>query len=324
MEHKNLLSTLRDLHEQKKTGELDEDEDDFLNDTKWRGIIDYDLLESYMDHMNEDIRLEALGLIVDSRKSTLYFVQKELDLIVYFLTINLGERMEYVPLIKKSLKRLKSSLAVFKRNSSQLDKLEKQETSKTQMTERINVFEKVKDEIIPIVDESIQHILNYEKFYMKIRNICLTGLTPGSTHAKKNNSLKILQASEELLSNDFVKLKWTNEQAIKLYQCLLLDTYETNKQAIYKIIANIEPTILKLDNENKIHEIIDVALKLGNSMRPVDSITASYMLKICLLSPCIENVLKNYYKFDNFDTDNDSDYSILQMIIIVMEKLRVK
>lgn len=46
-------------------------------------------------------RLEMLALLVESKKSTLRFTRKELDMILLFLSYNLCEKMEYVPFIKK-------------------------------------------------------------------------------------------------------------------------------------------------------------------------------------------------------------------------------
>jgi len=42
-----------------------------------------------------------LALLVESKKSTLCFTRKELDMILLFLNYNLCEKMEYVPFIKK-------------------------------------------------------------------------------------------------------------------------------------------------------------------------------------------------------------------------------
>lgn len=47
------------------------------------------------------IKLNTLALVVESKKSTLKFTSKELELIVLFLRINIKEKIEYVPLIKK-------------------------------------------------------------------------------------------------------------------------------------------------------------------------------------------------------------------------------
>lgn len=40
-------------------------------------------------------------MLVESKKSTLYFTHKELEIILLFLKHNLCEKIEYVPFIKK-------------------------------------------------------------------------------------------------------------------------------------------------------------------------------------------------------------------------------
>ena len=50
---------------------------------------------------SSQIRIVALAVIVESKKSTLTFTKIELDFVIMFLNYNLGERVEYVPLIKK-------------------------------------------------------------------------------------------------------------------------------------------------------------------------------------------------------------------------------
>ena len=47
------------------------------------------------------VRLEALALISESKKSTQNFNTPELNLIISFLEYNLGEKLELVPFIKK-------------------------------------------------------------------------------------------------------------------------------------------------------------------------------------------------------------------------------
>lgn len=50
-------------------------------------------------------RLETLALLVESKKSTLRFTQMELHIICLFLKYNLCEKMEFVPFIKKVIKK---------------------------------------------------------------------------------------------------------------------------------------------------------------------------------------------------------------------------
>ncbi|XP_015126019.1 thyroid adenoma-associated protein homolog [Diachasma alloeum] len=312
-----LLAHLKELRVKKNSGELDDEASLSLQETRWRNRLDYDLISSCLQNFNEDVRLEVLGLLVESKKSTLVFNEREFHVILQFLTFNLGERLEFVPLIKKTFKRMKESLAVLKRQTTQVEKIE---SCRHEVRDNLQLYEQLKKEYEATATRSLASIAYYRKFFTKIREICLNGLCPGSTHTRKKNSLRILQLQEELLSPDFRESPWTPDQADKLLQCLLLDTYETNKEVSFRIITNISPCLLKLDNEERVDEIINVALRLGNSIRPIDSITAGYMFKVSLLSPVIENVLLRHLKIDAVVCDADD--VTLWLIIVIIEQLR--
>ncbi|XP_063979091.1 tRNA (32-2'-O)-methyltransferase regulator THADA [Diachasmimorpha longicaudata] len=312
-----LLNNLKKLRVKKHSGELDDEESLSLQETKWRNHLDYHFISSCLQSVNEDMRLEVLGLLVESKKSTLVFNERELNFILEFLTFNLGERLEFVPLIKKCFKRMKESLAVLKRQTTQVEKIE---SCRHEVRDNLQLYEQLKKEYQEAATSSLTSITSYRTFFSKIREICLNGICPGSTHTRKKNSLRILQLQEDFLSPDFQESTWSSDQAEKLLRCMLLDTYEVNKEVAFRIITNISPYLLKLDNEEIVDEIINVALRLGNSIRPIDSITAGYMLKVCLLSPVIKNVLSKHLKIDADICDVDD--ITLWLIIVIMKQLR--
>jgi len=87
----------------------------------------------------------------------------------------------------------------------------------------------------------------------------------------------------------------------------------------YQIIKSINPVLLCLDSESKVSLIVKVALKLGNSVRPIDSATAAYMLKISKLSPVIKDILCDYCKVE----DNVMEATTLQLVLLLYRKLQV-
>ncbi|XP_015594002.1 uncharacterized protein LOC107267174 isoform X2 [Cephus cinctus] len=112
MEEKNLLQKLRLLKESKCAGDLDVCDQMDGDICLWRNTLDYNVFESYLIHSSKEIRLEALILLVESKKSIPIFTEKELQLIIVFLTNNIGERMDFMPLMKKVLKRLLHGVSV--------------------------------------------------------------------------------------------------------------------------------------------------------------------------------------------------------------------
>ncbi|XP_008545190.1 thyroid adenoma-associated protein homolog [Microplitis demolitor] len=313
MDSNEILVMLNELREQKISGEID-DIDNLSNEhEKWRNKLNYNLLDKYIKHSCEEIRITTLSLLVESKKSTLRFLEKELNVIMEFLKFNLGEKFEFVPLIKKVFKRINQSLAVFRRNVMQIEKFKSREK---EATEDLELYQQREKEYVELANDSLSSIDSYRIFFINIREECLNGIRIGATHTRKKNSLSILQLQQDILENDFNDLSWSNEQVNKLFQCLLLDTYETNKEITFKIISKINPVTLNLTNFKKVDQLLDVAINLANCIRPLDSITASYMLRVCLMSPIIDQVLKKY----NIQCNNDT---LSQLIIVLLEHARI-
>lgn len=160
---------------------------------------------------------------------------------------------------------------------------------------------------------------DYVSFFVNLLKICVSNLYPDATYDRRRSSLQILLLAQDLLRNEFKDVEWEKEQAETIFQCLLLDTYEPNKEMAYQIIKPMNPMLLCLDSESRVQLILEVAFKLGNSVRPIDSATAAYMLKISKLSPVIKNVLCDYCNVQ----DNVTEATTLQLILLLYRKLQV-
>ncbi|EFN89985.1 Thyroid adenoma-associated protein [Harpegnathos saltator] len=86
----------------------------------------------------------------------------------------------------------------------------------------------------------------------------------------------------------------------------------------YQLLKYVDPSLLCLDSKLQVQLIIEVALELGNSIRPIDSVTAAYMLKISMLSPVIKNVLCDYYNMD----DNITETVALHLVLLLYRKFQ--
>lgn len=163
-------------------------------------------------------------------------------------------------------------------------------------------------------------IKDYAMFFMNLREVCINNLYPDATYHRRRSSLQILMLTQELLYNEFKDIEWKKEQVEIIFQCLLLDTYEPNKEMAYQLLKCSNPALLYLDSKLQVELIIKVALELGNSMRPIDSVTAAYMLKISMLSPVIKDVLGDYFNAG----DNVTKAITLQLILLLYKKLQVR
>lgn len=310
MTEKDLNKILNDLRVSKRSGELDNHEKFVNQNDKWRNTLDYNVLETCVQHYNQDVRLDALALLVESKKSTLKFTNAELDIIFLFLMYNLGEKFEYVPFIKKALKRMKDSLNVMKR-------MYLQQQSKVKLSDP-----HLKADSYEATHKIAHEIEVYNAFFVNLRDLCVNNLYSDATYSRRKNSLQILCIMLDFLDHEFRDIIWNSKQAEKIFMCLLLDTYETNKEMAFKILKSMNPVILGLDAENRVCEMINVATELGNSIRPVDSVTATYMFRICMLSPLLPNVLCQYYNMDQFPTGTPESVT-LQLILFLMKKLEM-
>ncbi|XP_066602725.1 tRNA (32-2'-O)-methyltransferase regulator THADA isoform X2 [Prorops nasuta] len=318
MEVENIIKSLNELRVAKKCGDLDHDEMLKNKDSKWRDILCYDVFEGYMKHNNQEVRLCALELLVEYKKSTLRFLSQELYLIQIFLIHNLGERMEYVPLVKKCLNRVRDSLAVMRRQLTQEEKSRKHA-----------IKSKIHEENSEAINNSYQHsdeikrgIKYYIDFLIALRNLCIDNLYIDATYSRRKTSLQILCLMKNILNQDFIDLYWENKQTDKIFQSMLLDTYEPNKEMAFQIILCLPEGLLNLDVEKRLYEMFNVAFALGNSIRPIDSITAAYILKTCILSSKMYNLINTHFKTGYISAREITlEIKVLQVIFVLLKKL---
>ncbi|TGZ53696.1 Thyroid adenoma-associated protein [Temnothorax longispinosus] len=308
-----LRALLSGLRVSKRKGELDTDEKFAQQTDKWRNTVEYSVLETCAKHYSEECRLEMLALLVESKKSTLRFTREELDMILLFLKYNLGEKMEYVPFVKKALRRLKDSLAVMQRQLSQELKM------RSRYEERDIASEMYENALVLSYQTSERierYVQDYVTFFVNLREICVGNLYPDATYVRRRSCLQILLLMQDFLCNEsiFAHIDWEKEQAETIFQCLFLDTYESNKEIAYQIIKPMKPVLLSLDLEFQVVSIVNVALKLGSSMRPIDSVTAAYILRIAKLSFFIKNLHCNYC--------NVTEATTLRLVLLLYRKLR--
>ncbi|OXU19645.1 hypothetical protein TSAR_015763 [Trichomalopsis sarcophagae] len=286
LKNTNDLTILLAYKQRKKNGTLDLDEHLKGQETKWRNEVEYHLLEHWLTCDCEELRISSLETLAISKKSTLTFTEQEIGLIKASVKNNLGERGEYVPLIKKILKRLNDSYAVLKRQLEKEIKLKE--------------LQKVHPDLVIPTDELNAQALApcYQEFVSFLHNICLDNIYPEAVNVRKKASLQILSLMDEFLGKDLKDGLWSQDQFRKLFECLLLDTYELNKEMAFKLIKSYNLVESYMDKQ-KLVELVDVAIQLGNSIRPLDSITAAYMLKISMLSSNIEEILYNKINLEN-------------------------
>lgn len=69
-----------------------QDRTNFSNGAKWKNLIDVKLLYFCLHHGEDDIRISAFTLIIESRKTTETYSHQDFRFIQYFLNYNLNNQ----------------------------------------------------------------------------------------------------------------------------------------------------------------------------------------------------------------------------------------
>lgn len=166
-------------------------------------------------------------------------------------------------------------------------------------------------------------IKSYYSFFSALKDICLKNIYPAAVHCRSHSALQILILMQEFLKKEYTINLWTNEDTEHLVQCIYTDSFEANKELAFKVIKDsIDSNTLNVNERKIVREIIDTALNLANSMRPTDSITASFMFKMIVLSKIIDSVLLDFIDSEEI-ADCQTEKTLLTMIKIIINRLKV-
>jgi len=210
---------------------------------------------------------------------------------------------------------LKDSLAVMQR---QLVQEERRRNHFKEQDVTSEIRESVLASSYQISKRITQDIEDYNTFFVKLRQACVSNLYSDATYDRRRSSLQILLLMQNLLCHEYKNVQWTKEQADRIYRCIKLDTYEHNKEIAFEILESINPTVLH--TYFGVEEIIATAFELSESMRPMDSITAAYLLKLSKHLLIAMNIL---HCIQFHAEDNLEEAITLHLISILYRKLQV-
>lgn len=212
---------------------------------------------------------------------------------------------------------MKDSLAVMRRQCTHEEKMRSHYEKNCDAAE---VKQEVLDTSNAISNKLKEEIEMYCNSFKSLRNMCICG--PDATYSRKRSSLQILLLMRDLLDNEFEHISWKAEQMKAVFDIMILDTYEVNKEMAFNLIKSVDPILLQLNNESNVLDHVKVAIELGNSIRPIDSITSAYMLKVCMSSPVIQKVLNTLFGIRKW-SENVGEAVVLQLVLILLKRLKV-
>ncbi|MED6241563.1 hypothetical protein ATANTOWER_019893, partial [Ataeniobius toweri] len=242
----------------------------------WGGLIPLSLLQHALIHKHDQVRMDALGLVCESHRSTEVLTSQEMDLIRHFLPPNLnsqspGVRQQTVSLLKKLLCRVK--------DSSQL--LQKRLVQERDQEGRAKG----------------QHSLNqYKEFLRWLCGNLLEVLLPGASFSKCLMSLNLLNLLGQLFTftaePDVFALGEvvTSVHAQNVLYCVASNFLEV-KQLATSLLGKLPPSTVGLQVPETMCCVLQAALDLSTSTKPYDSVTAAHLLHLLLQQPELIPVL---------------------------------
>ncbi|XP_049337727.1 thyroid adenoma-associated protein isoform X1 [Astyanax mexicanus] len=237
------------------------------DDQLWGGLVPLPLLQQALVHKHDQVRMDALGLVCESHRSTETLSTQEMDLIRHFLPSNLnsqspGVRQQTVSLFKKLLCRLKESTQSLQRRLAQ----ERDQQNR----------------------ERDQHVLNtYQEFLYWFCDRLFQVLQPGASFSSCLVTLQLLglvadQFSFSMDSEGFALGRCvTVPHAQAVLYCLASNFLEV-KQLACTLLQKLPPETVGLQEPERLQFVLQAALDLSTSTKPFDSVTASHLLNLLL------------------------------------------
>lgn len=242
----------------------------------WGGLVPLSLLRQALVHKHDQVRMDALGLVCESHRSTEVLTSREMDLLRHFLLPNLnsqspGVRQQTVSLLKKLLCRMKDS---------------------TQLLQKKLIQERDQEQ-----KERDQHTIHlYKEFLCWLCVRLLEVLLPGASFSKCLMSLHLLCLLGQLFTfstgPDVFALGEvvTSAHAQSVLYCVASNFLEVKLQAS-TLLQQLPQSAVGLQVPERMRCVLQAALDLSTSTKPFDSVTAAHLLNLLLHQPALSQAL---------------------------------
>uniref|UniRef100_UPI0037E7F30F thyroid adenoma-associated protein n=1 Tax=Semicossyphus pulcher TaxID=241346 RepID=UPI0037E7F30F len=242
----------------------------------WGGLVRLPLLQQALTHKHDQVRMDALGLVCESHRSTEVLTSQEINLIRHFLPPNLnsqspGVRQQTVSLLKKLLCRMKDSTVLLQKRLMQ-DRDQEQRHR----------------------DQHTLHL--YKEFLRWLCVSLLEVLLPGASFSKCLMSLHLLcllaQTFTFSTGSDVFALgeAVTSAHAQNVLCCVASNFLEV-KQLASTLLRQLPPSAVGLQEPERMRCVLQAALDLSTSTKPFDSVTAAHLLNLLLHQPDLSQAL---------------------------------
>ncbi|KAI3362945.1 hypothetical protein L3Q82_011619 [Scortum barcoo] len=267
----------------------------------WGGLVPLSLLRQALVHKHDQVRMDALGLVCESHRSTEVLTSQEIDLLRYFLLPNLnsqspGVRQQTVSLLKKLLCRMKDSTLLLQKKLIQ--ERDQEQRERDQHTIHLSSCAGCVVRLLEVLLPGA----SFSKCLMSLHLLCLLGQlftfsTAGSAYAVlfvTHCPLLCLSTCTSLFSSgpDVFALGEvvTSAHAQNVLYCVASNFLEVKLQAS-TLLQQLPQSAVGLQVPERMRSVLQAALDLSTSTKPFDSVTAAHLLNLLLPQPALSQAL---------------------------------
>uniref|UniRef100_A0A3B4WC26 tRNA (32-2'-O)-methyltransferase regulator THADA n=1 Tax=Seriola lalandi dorsalis TaxID=1841481 RepID=A0A3B4WC26_SERLL len=245
----------------------------------WGGLVPLSLLQQALIHKHDQVRIDALGLVCESHRSTEVLTSQEMDLIRHFLLPNLnsqspGVRQQTVSLLKKLLCRVKDSTQLLQKRLSQ----ERDQEQRDRDQHTLHLYKEFLRWLCVRLLEVLLPGASFSKCLMSLHVLCLLGqlftFSTGTLH------------SDAFALGEVV----TSEHAQNVLYAVASNFLEV-KQLASSLLPQLPPSAAGLQVPERMRCVLQAALDLSTSTKPFDSVTAAHLLNLLLHQPDLSQAL---------------------------------
>ncbi|XP_037662718.1 thyroid adenoma-associated protein isoform X2 [Choloepus didactylus] len=254
----------------------------------WGNLVSSARIKQGLIHQHSQVRIDTLGLLCESNRSTEMISTEEMQLIQFFITYNLnnqspGVRQQICSLLKKLFCRIQESSQV-------LYKLEQSKSKHEPENELTKQHPSVSLE-------------QYKNFMSSVSNSLFGALFPGSSYPTRFSALTILGSIAEVFpvpeGRTQTVYQLSHDIDVGRFQTLLecfTSTFEDVKILAFDLLMKLPKTVIQFQDSEKLQSLFQAALELSSSTKPYDCVTASYLLNFLIWQDVLPSFLSAYIK----------------------------
>ncbi|XP_051017353.1 thyroid adenoma-associated protein [Acomys russatus] len=241
----------------------------------WENLVCSARVKQGLVHQHCQVRIDTLGLLCESNRSTEVVSAEEMQWVQFFITYNLnsqspGVRQQICSLLKKLFCRIQESSQVLYKSEQRKPTADSENGSSREQ---------------PSV--SLQQ---YKNFMSSVSNILFEALFPGSSYSTRFSALTILGSVAEVfpVSEGSIQTVYQLSHDIDAgcFQILLecfTSTFEEVKTLAFDLLMKLSSvTAAQLQGSEKLQGLFQATLELSTSTKPYDCVTASYLLNLLI------------------------------------------